>query len=1134
MAKVSTVEKIVVDRDYTDGYAIKNTALTTLGEKYFGEATLAGLNVGELGFTLEQDANAIEDAMNTASVLINEAFPNKAVIPESIYSHAAIHQLDNSFARAGECTFVLLLQQSDIHDYGSENSANGTRTFYIAKETVITVEDIPFTLDYDIIIEEKKKNNTGTYEAEYIYSAKYDMSTKNTISDITNPYLKLRKVGNGLLMLEVTCHQVERTEMHESIITNTKINYPVLEFEFTDTLDGFDIFYKAPTDSDYTALEKRVKFSLPTKSPFCYYRLKDDQTLEITFSAKDGYFQPDFNSDIKVITYTTKGADGNFEEYNGKNVGFQMNNERFDYNEKMIIAGKVVSPCAGGAGKLSLDALQALTVEAFSTATELSTESDISTYFYNYKYRYDNEIFVLKRRDDITERLFSAFLLIKRDDFIYPTNTLYLNINGNEFDLAENSNVYTLNPGHLFVYDGDSRNSVRMLPRYMSYDKTIVDHLFKDRYETGEIWFTDNVWEHFVGTDEDRHVDHFFMKADDSMWRQYDTNGNIISYAEYTDDDMTKENGLIQMLSLVQKSIRYRTETITIKHYVDIDGTYYLSDGTHYSADGEKIDGDISTDTLTSLIESETVTLDIISKQVYYRCDENGDIVNDEYIGYEKYAKDISMYNMHNVGQYYVEDTNGYSRYDWDGNKLESRIDFEDIRPDILSGKLEKKSGYQFIYTNPFLISMSKNPNLVGLYKNIQNQITTLEYVSANDEIASQFITSKLKLNRRIEENRSFDLSLSIIPSIELPDGYVYTMNGYKNTNTGKLNDVRVFAEFYDNKTVVGYLELFPTEVDVADSSMVTFANKVITNNYVTINKTFAVMNLVTGTNNTASFVPIEACKINIYICWRDGRGDVQPKFFDYYRPVDDKGNPTTGGDIDQYSIVNIYSTTDEGLTFIEPLNMMRSTVTFTRGSLNNDGTEDCLLCNLSLLPMVKADMVNNADTFDTFITRVTDNYRYLEETNPRLRNNTNLDVKFYNTYGRSNNYYIGDDKELIDRVNISISYDVKLVDGVTATSVATEIKNFIKEFVEKVNSSGTNDLYISNMIKSIENNFASVHHLRFTGINNYDPRYQTVCMKVSDLNDLTKDELRQYVPEVLVVSTDDINLNVEVVKTLS
>ena len=96
------------------------------------------------------------------------------------------------------------------------------------------------------------------------------------------------------------------------------------------------------------------------------------------------------------------------------------------------------------------------------------------------------------------------------------------------------------------------------------------------------------------------------------------------------------------------------------------------------------------------------------------------------------------------------------------------------------------------------------------------------------------------------------------------------------------------------------------------------------------------------------------------------------------------------------------------------------------------------------------------------------------------------------------------------------------------------ELQEFIKSFVEKVNSSGSNDLYISNMIKAIENNFSAVHHLRFTGINDYDPKYQTVCMKVTDLNDLTKEELREYVPEVLVVAQDDIKLNVEVVKTIS
>ena len=84
MAKVTTTDKIVVDRDYTDSYSIKDTALATLGQKYFGDIPLSALNVGEQGFVMEQIANITEDAMNTASVLINEAFPNKAIIPESI------------------------------------------------------------------------------------------------------------------------------------------------------------------------------------------------------------------------------------------------------------------------------------------------------------------------------------------------------------------------------------------------------------------------------------------------------------------------------------------------------------------------------------------------------------------------------------------------------------------------------------------------------------------------------------------------------------------------------------------------------------------------------------------------------------------------------------------------------------------------------------------------------------------------------------------------------------------------------------------------------------------------------------------------------------------------------------------
>ena len=115
MASVTTTdEHIVVDRDYTDNFSVKETALQNLAKKYFGDEDISQLNAGVLGFTLEQIANLTEDSFNTMAILINEAFPNKAVIPEDIYSHAAIFQIDNTFTACSQCTFVMLLDQKEI------------------------------------------------------------------------------------------------------------------------------------------------------------------------------------------------------------------------------------------------------------------------------------------------------------------------------------------------------------------------------------------------------------------------------------------------------------------------------------------------------------------------------------------------------------------------------------------------------------------------------------------------------------------------------------------------------------------------------------------------------------------------------------------------------------------------------------------------------------------------------------------------------------------------------------------------------------------------------------------------------------------------------------------------------------
>lgn len=890
----TTTDNIIVNRDYTDNFSIKETAMTTLGEKYFGDLDLSALNVGALGFTLEQIANITEDAFNSISVLFNESFPIKACIPESIYSHAAVFQIDSTFASCSKCSFIMMLSQDEVLEYGE--SVNGKKQFFIDKRTIISVEGKPFTLDYDIKIEAVKRQINGATSG-YNFSAKYVIDMENSISDVNDPYLKIRKTPNGYLILQFSAHQVERIEDSDTIISNTKVNYPVLDFDFEGKLAGFDIFYKAPSDKEYTQLTKRIMFSTPIKQPFCYYRLKNENTLSITFTTRDGYFQPEFNSDIKIVMYTTLGSEGEFDVYNGTNIEFLMNGETYEYNNSITIAVKTVSESRGGNDGLQLEELQALTVEAYSTATELSTESDIMQYFHNFQYRYGNEILVIKRRDDITERLFSAFLIIRNEDYIYPTNTLHVKLHQDNYDsVYDANNRFTLKPGHCFVYDNGSMNTVTMVPDVMCY------------------------------------------------------------------------------------------ETEKVKELIDNNG---------------------------------------------------------------------------------------------------------------------------FVYTNPFMISVTKSPNLVGLYKTITNQTAILDYVSSNNDSFTQFITSKINVKRGLSDKSEYVMSLSLAPSSSL-DSYIDNLGTYEG------NDVRVIASFVNsNGEEMGYIELLPTEVDPADNTTVVFSATIETNDDVTTNGLFPILNGVkTNPKSDYIYAPISDCVVNIYVMYYDGLTRTN-KFTNYFDGME------------LYTLTNTYSTKDDPITFIAPMNMMRSTVTFANGGTDNDPV---LSSTLTLLPFIKADIISDIENFNVFIEKLTSNYEYLEACLPQLSNNTHLDIKFYNTYGKSSNYTIGTGGELIDRVNLSIKFDISIIEGTDDMELRNNLKIFIKNFIENINENGSNDLYISNLIRNIETNFASVHHLKFRGINEYNTDYQTICSKETDLNNLSKIERRNYVPEILVADLDNILLSIDTI----
>jgi len=462
-------------RDYSSGYTIKEFSLNLI-KKYFNLDDVNQLNVGLLGYATEMITTISEDSFNTLATLIPEIFPNKADLPESIYNYASLFQIDNIFATPSEMGIVLFVNEDDVIRLGTNK---GTFIeFILDSNMIIDVEGIQFMLDYDIKIIATKQLG------EYIYVAYYNLDFNNTLSNINNPYIKIKRInysGSKYLCLSVKVKQMNKFIKTEHIITNDKINYPTIPIEFSDYLANFEIFYKSPDSTQFIQLQKKLINTPPLKEPFCYYSSKDSQLINISFTPLENYFQPKFNSEIKIYIFNTIGSKGNFPLYQGNNISVIPKSEKYEYNNNIILFAITQTESKLGLDILPRTELQQNTVKKFSTVESLTTENDLQLYFDNLKYKYGADILFTKRRNDPFERLFGSFILSKGiDENIYSTNTLHLKIKPLDFDLEyEQGNRLLLKPGHLFKYIDESIDTGEIIPlKTINDDLTILNYDF--------------------------------------------------------------------------------------------------------------------------------------------------------------------------------------------------------------------------------------------------------------------------------------------------------------------------------------------------------------------------------------------------------------------------------------------------------------------------------------------------------------------------------------------------------------------------------------------------------------------------------------------------------------------------------
>jgi hypothetical protein len=469
--------------NYSSIYDIKETVMDLLAPKYFNMDEVNDLNIGLLGYVTDMIGNIADDTFNVVSTLMNEMFINTAVLPESIYNYASIFQIDTLFATPAELKMMIGIAEDDIIRYGTKISNDSDiYEFYIDSDMIIDVEDRQFSPDYDIKITFREYNDDIIYTAVYDMN-RYGASYTNSISNITNPYINIQHstINNKeYLLLLIQTHQVVRYSIEDTIINNNIINYPTFNIEFDGNIANMEIFYKESGSNETVQLIKKVDGAVPVKTPFCYYKFKDENIIEISFSVRDGYFQPKYNSSIYIDYMLTNGSGGNFAAYTGNLITVSLSSDVYEYNSSLSVIALPIDSSVNGTDKKSLDDLRTEINVLYSTLGAYTTEDNLRLFFNSMNEKFNTNILFIKKRDDYFERLFTAFTMFKTPNGdVFDTNTLNMDIQIPEFDVEyEQSDAYILKPGHLFVYQDNSTNSVKMIDGDMSTDLSTIDQTF--------------------------------------------------------------------------------------------------------------------------------------------------------------------------------------------------------------------------------------------------------------------------------------------------------------------------------------------------------------------------------------------------------------------------------------------------------------------------------------------------------------------------------------------------------------------------------------------------------------------------------------------------------------------------------
>jgi hypothetical protein len=436
-------------------------------------------------------------------------------------------------------------------------------------------------------------------------------------------------------------------------------------------------------------------------------------------------------------------------------------------------------------------------------------------------------------------------------------------------------------------------------------------------------------------------------------------------------------------------------------------------------------------------------------------------------------------------------------------------------------------TGRPFMFVNPFYIKINRMPEISACYNYLINHTSWPKEPigGVNDEEFFHFQLSTMSVDRSISRRYNNRYVIRILCSPITPeamyrgprDKYV---EGPAQTNPEFWNNnLRLVLTLLSKEYgPTGYVEMYP--IHISEGGMIEFEGIVAVHDNllhdntleVDLSRTEGISSLLLDGPKLGSVI-IDATQtlMEFRVLIKSDSAPDEPLY----------GNQSFLG----WNLTNVYENDSRDLELYKPMTMMRSVLQFAGNPKN-------YIVRANLMPFIKWDLPLDEEKMAYFCRAFTEQYAAVEPVLfHRLDNNSTLDFKLFNTYGKSNNYYIGDpdSTELLDSVHIRISFVLSVMDRSTYQQTAQSVTNEIKRFFEVLNTSKLQNIHISNLIHLIEQNHPNVNYLRFLGINDYDANLQSIRVKYDHIDELREDQLQIYVPEMIQVHLEDIIIHEEV-----